>query len=163
MSPTHNMHGGRSGRRARPRARLRRSPIGVALTLVALVACSSYTPPYRSKRPASMAAYPHATDHLIALVRAQLTAPDPASIEQQVACETVRLENALGGEEALLRIRGVLDTAYRTRADSDALQQLPNKLAGEEYGSGGTECDSLIAAWDSVAPIRPETSGVIPH
>lgn len=133
----------------------------LVLTLVA-TACNGGTPSYRAVKPRSMAAYPHATDHLIALVREQLTAADPAAIEQQVICETVRLEHALGGEEALLRIRGALDTAYRTRADSDALQRLPDKLADQEYGSDADVCDSLIAAWDSAFPIRAD-SGHAPH
>jgi hypothetical protein len=109
-----------------------------------------------------MAAYPHAADRYTLLVRSQLTAVDPALIEQQVVCEGIRLEKALGGDEALLRIRSALDTAYRTRADSDALQRLSDKLAGQEFGSDGTACDSMIAAWDSASPIRPEHTGA-PH
>lgn len=89
------------------------------------------------------------------LVRRQLSDVDPVRTEQEVICETERMGRTLGYEEAGVRIRSALDTAYRSTHDSLALGRVERELGGHSLGDGDHVCDSLIAAADREEPIVP--------
>jgi len=105
--------------------------------------------------PHSVAHYPHAADRFILLVRKQLTAPDPAEVEQEIMCEGERVSRVLGDAEKSIRLRSALDTAYSRRVDSLAFQRVGRALEGRVLGTGDHVCDSLIAAADRTDPIVP--------
>ena len=154
MIDSRSARGGQGGRRAR-------TPRGVATTallLFSLGGCREHKPSREKGTPSSVARYPHAADRFTTLVRRQLSARDPVRAEQEVLCETDRMARALGEREALLRVQTALDTVYRTRADSNAVPGLDRQLGGRVFTAGGAACDSMIAAWDSVAPIRVDTT-----
>lgn len=108
--------------------------------------------------PHSVARYPHAADRLIRLVRRQLSDADPVRTEQEAICETERMALALGYEEAGVRIRTALDTAYLTARDSLAFGRVERLLGGQTLGTGDHVCDSVIAAADREDPIVPVDS-----
>jgi len=99
--------------------------------------------------------YPRAADRFILLVRKQLTAADPAEVEQQILCEAERVSRALGDAETSIRLRSALDTAYARRSDSLLFERVGRSLAGRVLGTGDHVCDSLIAAADRIDPIVP--------
>lgn len=139
---------------------IRSAVIAIALSamLGAHTACYDHSRIVPREPAASAATDPHATDRFARLVHRQLTDPDPVAIEQELLCESVRLEHTLGGREAELRIREVYDTAYRTAADSAALARVQAALAGHDLGTGGTSC----AASDSAAAMREEIRRTTP-
>jgi hypothetical protein len=120
----------------------------VAGCIVPLMLCGACKHPLPKAAQASwsVARYPRAADRLIGLVRRQLSDANPVRTEQEVICETERLAAALGYEEASARVRGALDTAYRDRRDSLALERVGRMLGGQALGTGDGVCDSLNAA-----------------
>jgi|SRR5579872_2279307 len=127
----------------------------MVIALVAPGACQRPAHNSRSPVPSSVAQYPHAADRFILLVRQQLTAPDPAEVEQQILCEAERVSHTLGEAETSIRLRSALDTAYARRSDSLLFERVSRSLAGRVLGTGDHVCDSLIAAADRIDPIVP--------
>lgn len=127
----------------------------LVLASVASGACERPAHDVERHVPSSVAQYPYAADRFVQLVRKQLTARNPAEVEQEIMCEGERISRALGDAETSLRIRSALDTAYGRRSDSLSFQQVGKALEGHVLGTGGHVCDSLIAAADSVDPIVP--------
>lgn len=127
------------------------------LILASFASGACERPAHDANSPARRSAtqYPHAADRFIQLVRKQLTAPNPAAVEQEIMCEGERMSRALGDAETSIRIRSALDTAYPRRSDSLAFQRVGRALEGHVLGTGDHVCDSLIAAADSVEPIVP--------
>ena len=118
-------------------------------------ACERPAHDVKRQVPHSLALYPHATDQFVVLVRKQLTAADPAAVEQEIMCEGERLSRVLGDAETSIRLRSALDTAYPRHIDSLSFQRVERSLAGRVLGTGDHVCDSLIARADSVDPIVP--------
>jgi len=125
------------------------------IALFAPGACQRPAHNSRSSVPSRVVQYPRAADRFILLVRKQLTAADPAEVEQQILCEAERVSRALGDAETSIRLRSALDTAYARRSDSLLFERVSRSLAGRVLGTGDHVCDSLIAAADRIDPIVP--------
>lgn len=93
-----------------------------------------------------MATDPHATDSLAGLMRELLTTDEPLSVYQEISCATLNLYHRLGSAEADLRVKGVIDTIYKTRADTIAKEQAEAKMRGGVTHTGSFFCDSLATA-----------------
>lgn len=113
--------------------------------VVLLVGCgpSTRTP---AKPSASVATDPHALDSLATLMRIRLTTEEPIVVEQSMVCQSLKIFDKFGQVEARLRIQGMMDTIYKTRADSLAADRADSRLAGTFIRTDSFMCDSLAAA-----------------
>jgi hypothetical protein len=107
-------------------------------------------PPRPIRKPsASVATDPHATDSLATLMRLKLTTENPfavLTVQQLIVCEAMRLYAKLGEAEADLRMKGMTDTIYKTRADTIAGDRAESKLAGKGNTFDEFYCASFEAA-----------------
>ena len=119
-------------------------------SLFSLLACRE-APPRGPSR--TVATHPHAADRYARLLRRQLTDSNLVAVQEQLSCEAARLAEALGPEEATLRIIGVEDSTYRTPADRAARARVDEIISGRSYEVYGASCDSLNAVADREDPI----------
>ena len=75
-----------------------------------------------------------------------LTAEDPHAVHQLMVCEGMKVYAKLGEAEADIRVKGMMDTIYKTRADSIAADRAVSKLFGKSTTANSFFCDSLAAA-----------------
>ncbi len=117
---------------------------------VALAACSEPLP----KGPAkSVKSYPNAADRYARLLRRQLSDSDPVDLQQELSCEQWRLSQALGVDDALLRVAAVRDTVLAAPDARAAHARVQRMVAGRSYEVGGALCDSLNVIADREDPI----------
>ena len=110
-----------------------------------ILACEPSPRPVRKPSP-SVATDPHATDSLAKLMRLLLTTDEPLAVYQVAACETLSLYNRLGPNEGELRVQGVIDTIYKTYADTVAKSRAEARMRNGVTSTGSFFCDSLAAA-----------------
>jgi hypothetical protein len=116
------------------------------LAVCLLVLACKPSPRATPKQSASVATDPHALDSLAKLARLQLTAEDPHAVQQLMVCEGIKVYAKLGEAEADIRLKGMMDTIYKTRADSIASDRAVSKLFGTVTTANSFFCDSLAAA-----------------
>jgi hypothetical protein len=104
-----------------------------------ILASSTPTP----KPSRSVATDPRATDSLARLKRVLLTTSDPHAVRQLMICEEMRLYSRLGVAEGRLRMKGMTDTIYKTRADTIAAERADSKLALNLFTVDSFECASF--------------------
>jgi hypothetical protein len=79
-------------------------------------------------------------------MRLLLTTDEPLAVYQVAACETLSLYNRLGPTEGELRVQGMIDTIYKTHADTIAKARAEARMRGGVTRTGSFFCDSLAAA-----------------
>jgi hypothetical protein len=79
-------------------------------------------------------------------MRLLLTTDEPLAVYQVAACETWSLYSRLGSDEGRLRVQGMIDTIYKTRADTLAKARAEARMGGGITRIGSYFCDSLAAA-----------------
>jgi hypothetical protein len=82
-------------------------------------------------------------------MRLLLTTDEPLAVYQVAACETLSLYNRLGPNEGELRVQGMIDTIYKTHADTIAKARAEARMRGGVTSTGSFFCDSLAAATNS--------------
>ncbi|HVA57077.1 MAG: hypothetical protein WBQ26_02910 [Gemmatimonadaceae bacterium] len=137
-------------------------PVSIRTLVVAALLLGCAEPPPRGT-PTTLRTFPHAADRYARLLRQQLTDSNPLDLEQQLTCETVRMERALGSREAVLRIEGVHDSIYAKPEAQAQRQRIRAARAGHSFEFGGPLCDSLNAIADREDPIvKVDTTGARP-
>jgi hypothetical protein len=109
-----------------------------------ILACDPKPTPTPRPSP-SVVTDPHATDSLAKLKRVLLTTSDPHAVRQLMICEEMRLYSRLGVAEGRLRMKGMADTIYKTRADTIAFDLADSKLASNLFTVDSFYCASFEA------------------
>ena len=115
----------------------------LAWAAVAMSAACRDAPPSPA-RPTTLASHPHAMERLARLMRAEYAAPDPAPLEQEIACESDRVRRVLGPDFEVRRRH--LTDSLAEQFSAEETRQLGMKLNGVSVAPGSDPiCHSIDA------------------
>jgi hypothetical protein len=135
---------------------LRRVPTLFLVAFAVAVGCRDAPAP--AARPTTLQSHPHAMERLARLMRAEYTSPDPARIEQAIACESERVRRVIGSDFEVRRRH--LTDSLAEQFSAEQTRQLGMRLSGVTIAPGSDPvCGAMNAAAEREVRLDTATTG----